>query len=75
MKLELDDLDPTIFDRAIDNFKKLESESKAVIIEATTLQMGNYNPCLKKLIKHHYNAMLYSKNAEEILKFLKQQLT
>ena len=75
MDQKTEDLDPSIFDRAIENFEKLESESRETIIAATTMQINNYNPCLKELIKHHYNAMRYSRNAEEILKFLKEKLT
>ena len=75
MEPKIDGLDPSFFDKAIQVLRNLDSESKGVIIEAATLQIRNYNPCLEKLIKHHYNAIIYSKNAEEILKFLKQKLT
>ena len=75
MEQKIDGLDPSFFDKAIQVFRNLESESKAVIIEAATFQIANYNPCLEKLIKHHYNPTRYSRNAEEILKFLKQKLT
>ena len=74
MKLEIEDFDPAFFDKAIQVFRNLESETKGAIIEAATLQINNHNPCLEKLIKHHYNAVRYSKNAEEVLKFLKEKL-
>ena len=75
MQPKIDGLDASFFDKAIQVFRNLESETKGVIIEAATLQIANYNPCLEKLIKHHYNAIRYSRNAEEILKFLKEKLT
>ena len=75
MKQELEDFDVRFFDKAIQNFEELETESRAVIIAAIKLQIESHNPYLEELINHHYNSMRHSKNSQEILRFLKQKLT